>query len=176
MGVASGTITSHDDWWSVGADMAGMGASAPSDAAVWPTANLALYVPFYVPETIIIKRVFWSNGSTVSGNVDMGIYDDAGTRIASTGSTAQSGTTAPQTVALAATLTAGMYYLGLAMDNISGRITRATGGTGGIGILVATGMVQEASAFPLPNPATFAALTTNYMPLFGVMLRSGTVI
>ena len=150
--------------------MESYGFNAWSDSAIWPTANLALFIPLYLPESITTTKLFWGNGDVVSGNVDMGIYQTSGTRLASTGSTAQAGTSGPQSVALATTLPTGTYYLALAMNNITGRMTRSTGVN--VGLARAAGMMEQASAFPLPAAATFATLTTNYVPSLGLVLRS----
>jgi hypothetical protein len=52
------------------------------------------------------------NGATASGNMDVGIYDYAGTRLVSSGSTAQSGTSAFQDFDITDTLLGpGIFYL-----------------------------------------------------------------
>lgn len=136
--------------------------------AVWPTANKALYVPFSVQSPITVTQFFWENGGTLSGNVDVGIYDLGGKRLVSSGSVAQSGTSVIQSVDTTdLLLQAGAYYLAMAMDNGTGQIGRwspsAAYGR-------ALGLAEQATAFPLPATATFAALTVGAIPgVFGTL-------
>ena len=62
------------------------------------TPNLAVFVPFWVPEPVVITKMGWGNGTAVAGNIDVGISDESGNRLVSAGSTAQSGTSALQVV------------------------------------------------------------------------------
>jgi hypothetical protein len=141
-------------------------SGAPATLA-YPAANLAIYVPFYLTVPIIFKTAGWHNGSVVSGNIDVAIYGAKGTRIVSTGSTAQSGTTTSQQVTLASPiqLGAGLYFLAIAVDNTTTQLFAM--GFGGLGFCQGSGMFQQASAFPLPATATFAIPTQDYLPKFG---------
>lgn len=135
-----------------------------SASFTWPTSNLAIFFPFEIYEPITIAKLTVLNGSAVSGNIDAGIYDAMGNRLVSIGSTAQSGTTAIQTFDVTDTLLVpGLYYLALALDNTTGTV----GGYSGLiaGDMQAAGCFQQASAFPLPNPATFAAFAQTVLPL-----------
>lgn len=135
-------------------------------SAVWPTANLAFYVPILVRDITTIFGYWWYNGATVSGNVDCGIYDFTHTQLGHTGSTVQAGTSTVQSVAAGASFSIqpGLYYLALAMDNVTGTMFRS----GTLGTLAprVTGVAQQATAFPLPASATFQAAGNN-IPLFG---------
>src|SRR5689334_23396390 len=73
-------------------------------SAVWPTANLAIYCPFRIGTSRLARKLYWVNGAAVSGNVDCGIYDVAGRKLVSAGSTAQTGTTAVQSVDITDTM------------------------------------------------------------------------
>jgi hypothetical protein len=86
-------------------------SGAVAATAAWPTANLAVYVPVRIPTACVVKKLALSNGSAVTGNFDIGIYNAAGSRLVSTGSTAQSGTATEQVVGVTDTaLSAGLYY------------------------------------------------------------------
>lgn len=145
----------------------GAGASA-----VWPAANRAIYVPFYLVERMTATKMFVSNGAAVSGNIDLGIYNAAGTRLVSSGSTAQSGTATAQVVDITDTvLEPGTYYMALAIDNTTATTLR----NGGAAILLkGMAFAQQASAFPLPATATLAAVASAYTPFFGVSFRTVT--
>lgn len=152
---------------SLGREMNAMGLGI--SAAAWPTANKAIYVPFSVYETITVRKMFWENGGSVSGNVDVGIYDINWVRLVSSGSTAQAGTSAIQEVNITdTTLASGIYYLAMAMDNNTGQIGR-WGPTAAIGR--GLGVSEEASAFPLPSTATLSALASGYLPGVFATLR-----
>ena len=56
--------------------------------AAYPAANVAIFVPMEILQRAIVYEVFWETGSAPTGNIDIGIYDRAGTRLASLGSTA----------------------------------------------------------------------------------------
>lgn len=134
-------------------------------SAVWPAANRALFYPFSVSEAALAVRLYCVNGSAVSGNVDLGIYDAAGTRLTSTGSTAQAGINLIQSIDCTDVwlLPHTIYYAAMAMDNVTGTTIRWSGAAArGIG------MFQQSTAFALPATATFARDASNYVPAFGV--------
>lgn len=146
-------------------------ASARLAAAVNPaatlTANRAYYWPFIVHNSISIDRLFVSNGTTVSGNIDLGIYNYSGTtKLVSTGSTAQSGTSQWQVVSVTATpLLPGGYFFGFAIDNATGTVERWN--YGDEQLLCMVGAYSENSAFPLPSSMTPAITTNIYLPFTG---------
>jgi len=142
---------------------------ATSAAYVWPVANQACYVPVSIPFYFPVKHVWWANGSVVTANMDFGIYTLDGTRLYSTGSTAQSGASAVQRVAPATPflLTPGSYYFALACSlataaNAFG-ISTVTTNEGRL-----TGCLQQATALPLPAAATFAQWASTGLPFCGI--------
>jgi len=129
----------------------------------WPTANLALYVPVLVTETFQAIQLAANNGATVSGNLDLGIYDHSGNRLVSTGSTAQAGTTTLQIISIASTqLLPGRYYLAQVLDNVTG--THRGPSATSVQDWRAMGCYQQAAAFPLPAAAVFAQFTGARIP------------
>lgn len=145
-------------------------SSGGATGLAWPAANRALFVPFSVPAPVIAKKLWWFNGATVTGSVDMGIYDLAGVRLVSTGATGQSGSSAVQIADITDTaLQPGVYYLAMAMDSTSTAVRYSTASTQW---MQACGMKQMASAYTLPDPVTYADIATNYLPLMGVQLRT----
>lgn len=136
-----------------------------SASAVWPAANRAIFVPFYLPSTMPVTQLFSFNGSAVSGNIDVGIYDIAGVKRVSAGSTAQSGTSTIQTFSVSAELSQGTYYLAQALDNGTGTTVRATFANNSF--TTSFGLQQMAAAFPLPATATFADRTDAICPIIG---------
>lgn len=140
------------------------GMPAASTSGAWPTANTALFMPMLVPRPFIFKQVGLFNGATVSGNVDMGIYDPAGIRLVSSGSVAQAGTNVTQTIDITDTpVNPGLYYLAIALNNGTGTTFRWTAVTN---VWRAAGILAMASAFNLPATATYSAsLPAPYMPI-----------
>jgi hypothetical protein len=132
----------------------------------WGTANTAVYVPMYLPWPYNVRRLFWTNGSTVAGNSDIGIYSIGGGRIYSSGSTPNAGSvTAPQYVAADVLLGPGAYFLAWTNDGTSNR-TFGSAPTASLGRVA--GLYQQATALPLPALATFAAYAAVGFPFIGI--------
>lgn len=151
-------------------ELTSIGASSFA-SAVWPTANTAFFIPTFVAEQVLVTQLFSQNGSAVSGNIDVGIYTMDGTRIVSSGSTAHASGNANQLFNITDTLLGpGVFYLALALDNVTGAITRYLMPTSvPSGVL---GVCEMATAFPLPAMATLVTTATNYVPGFGYTTRS----
>lgn len=134
-------------------------------------ANLAVYIPFQLPYPYQVARLWWINGNTVTTtNVDMGIYTADGTRLYSTGSTTQTPASQPQYAAVSGHLVLDArtpYYLAWTCDNTTARSFSMNISTAAIGR--GAGLLEQASALPLPATATFAAFTTQvFAPVCGV--------
>lgn len=148
-----------------------LGVGQFNTSTAWPTASKAIYIPFTVsvPTTIIGGGTY--NGSAVSGNFDVGIYDDQQNQLVHSGSTAQSGTSAWQVVTLTSTtLDPGIYYMALALDNTTGTVLGYTNTFTSMNR--AFGIYQQTSAFVLPNPAVFAVNATGFIPIVALTTRT----
>jgi hypothetical protein len=149
----------------------GLLAGAPGASTAWPVANTALFIPFRIARSIKFSLLFTYNGSTVSGNVDVGVYSADGTRIVSAGSTAHATTSGIQKFTVASTqIDSGLFYFGVALDNTTGTFTQVT--VSQVPMLNFFGVAQMASAFPLPATATFASNTSTAVPTMGLSTRS----
>lgn len=165
------SVSSLGRWSPMVATLAGRAIQGGSIS--FSVANRAYYHPIYLPFGCIVTQLWWINGTTGGGNVDCGVYSRAGDRLVSTGSTAQSGTNALQIVNVTDTiLDIGWYYLAVACD--SGSATAFGGAQILTGHNSVLGMAQEASAFPLPATATFAAPST--ARLFMVGFTNGRIV
>jgi hypothetical protein len=152
---------------SLGVSLYATGQGAPASNN-FVTANLAVFIPFYVPEPMVCTKLFWGNGAAVAGNLDAGIYDTAGTRLVSTGTTAQSGTTRAQVVDTTdTTIGRGTYYLAFASDT-SGVTQKVIAVLPSAGIPQSLGLLQMAAAFVLPSSATYAKYASAFVPFVGV--------
>lgn len=118
------------------------GSSQPLNAA-----NDAYFYPFTLSEPFTVVKAGWINGATVNGNVDIGVYSENGTKIWSSGSTAQSGTSAGQAVTPTAfTLPPGKYYMAISSDSATATFLAMSGGE----VARAMGILIQ-SVFPLPS-------------------------
>lgn len=144
-------------------------------SATGPAANQAIYVPFIVPTPSTFTRGWWWNGSvaTNAGNVSVGIYDESGARLATTGAVAASGNSVIQSAAFTASveLVAGTYYMAILFSASAVNSTTAFGASASHGR--ACGLYTQATgASPLPATATFAAWSSQVLPYFGIAQTS----
>jgi hypothetical protein len=146
-------------------------AAFPS-SGLWPAANLAIFVPLTLPFAYPVKRVWWANGSPAGHNVDLGIYNIDGTRLFSTGLTAQSGASSVQYVTPSPDfiLSPGRYFLALAYDSTAGQIIRVSTAT--VTNWRMAGFLQANTSMPLPASvsASWIAFAQTYVPVFGLTL------
>lgn len=144
---------------------------APTLGVITWVANQAIYMPVAIPWHYPVKRVFWYNGSTVTTtNVDFGIYTPGGGRVYSTGSTAMGTASEIQYVSVATPfiLAPGAYYFAWTCSNTT---ARANGWTiTNQQQMQMLGCLTQATALPLPNPATFASYgaTPLGIPMCGI--------
>lgn len=145
------------------------GISVASTA--YPAANLALYVPFCIGAPMNIKAVYWGNGTTAGGNIDVGIYNEDATKIVSLGSTARgTASSTITTTSLADTIIgAGRYYMAFLLDSTANMQAFAPAA----GLCESMGILEQAvGAATLPSPATFAVTTRAYIPSFGLYAQT----
>ncbi len=136
-------------------------------SATFPVANKALFIPFTLSKSIVAVKLFSVNGATVSGNIDVGVYDHTGTRLVSAGSTLQAGTNDLQLFDIADTqIGPGLFYLAVAMDDVLGTLFFSPG------VAPRTEMAEMAAAFALPATATLVSVTTGSIPLIGLTTRA----
>lgn len=140
------------------------GGISPASAA-FPASNDAIFIPFTSDQAVTIKRLYTINGSTASGNIDVGVYTQDGAKIVSSGSIAQAGTSAPQFFDVTDfILGPGLYFWAVAMNNTTGTLFRSSLA---VRYSQAIGIRKQATAFALPASATFATVTAAYLPFIG---------
>jgi hypothetical protein len=121
-------------------------------AAAMTAANDAIWVPFVLPKRLTVSRVRIGEVAVSSGNIDVGIYDAAGTapnaRLVSSGSVACPAAGAQKDVTVAATaIGPGLYFLALAANNTTAQFRRYFD----IGV---AGVYRGTGQFPLPATAS----------------------
>lgn len=145
-----------------------MDNSVGGTSAVWPGTNSAYLVPFAMRSPYLVRRVWWANGSgTITGNVDVGIYTLSGTLLVSSGATAQANASVIQSVALGTPflLGPGSYYMAMSSSSATATFFHFAPSTISLQQL---GVAQAGTANPLPATVTFATITSNHLPLFGI--------
>jgi hypothetical protein len=148
------------------------GTALATFASAALTANRAYLVPFHLEEPILVTKLFSANGATNVGNIDVGIYSDSFVRITSSGSTAQAGVNTLQVFNVTDVIIGpGDFYLAIAASGA------ATVFQANLGVPTANrvGMLQMASAFPLPATITPATVSAGTCPIIG-LLQGGTAI
>lgn len=139
-------------------------------SATYPAADRALFYPVRLSQPVLVKVLYWVNGATVAGNVDVGIYDEAGTRLLSTGSTAQATVSVLQQVNVTDTLIGpGLFYLAIAASLATATFLSQNAAAD---TMLQAGVAQMATAMPLPATATLEKMVSVYKPLFGASLRA----
>ena len=135
-------------------------------AAAWPVANLAIFVPFRIEASVtgIIRLMAATGGLGNSGNIDLGIYDSAGVKIITTGSTVQAASFQIVTIASTNLTGPGLFYMAMALDNAVGTNHRETSSAQNFQLC---GLAEQTTAFPLPATATLASAANNYFPAIG---------
>lgn len=153
-------------------NQAALTITVPTSTQITSSANLAIYFPVIVEAPLLVRKIWTHNGTSVSGNIDLGIYTAGGAKLYSTGSTAQSGTSAVQSVTLGTPffLVPDLYYLAIAADNTTATVFGTPHSNEDLRRM---GLFTQATAFPLPATATFASNTLAIKaPLVGITNRT----
>lgn len=132
--------------------------------------NQGIFVPVIVPTTFPLNAIFML-GQDADGNMDMGVYDTSGTRIVSTGSTANANSVVSPSIS-SSSLSPGQYYLAWSSDN---NTTQDVNGLGAVSLYVcfAMGVKVASSAFPLPASVSLTDPSVNTeLPFIGISKRT----
>jgi hypothetical protein len=136
----------------------GMGAHV-AGAAAWGVANRAIYAPviLQVAPVTVYKMAFLVGAQ--AGNYDIGIYDQQGKRLVSTGSTVVPAAGIAIVDITDTTLaTPGIYYLALVCSTVT-TLTIYRSAPGDVALRLTGMKTQDIGATTLPDPWT--AVTTN---------------
>lgn len=139
----------------------------PSLAVAAPAANTAYLSLVRVSRAITVSKIVVEIGGA-SGNIDVGIYTSADEstfdRVASSGTTAQAGTNALQTISLTAayTLVPGVnYWFACAADNAVGTVLRTSAAAANaVAISAGNKAIAKATSFVLPTSLAAMSSTT----------------
>lgn len=135
------------------------------------SSNIVLY-SVVVTEPYRVLRFWWQNGSTLNGNVEVAVFTENGTRIATTGSTAQSGANVMQQVSADFTLGAGRYWIGMASNSSTATFAgRTGGGLTALGARDGSGLamhVTVGTAIPMPSSIVIGSNLGFTIPSYGI--------
>jgi len=135
-----------------------------------PGANQINLYAFTVPRTVRVSKGYIDINSG-SGNVDIGIYDDEGNRLASSGTTAMSAGPGAQAINFTASVLLNpgrKYYAAIVVDNevasLHGMLQTGTGNQSAGTLSIAT---RVNATYPLPSSLTIAGAgsATKLFPL-----------
>jgi len=121
-----------------------------------PVATEVYICELFVPCNVKVTGLAIMNGSAVSGNVKVGLANSSGTVIASSASTAQSGTDAYQRIAFTNQVTLvgpATYYSLVFVDNTTARLNAHT--FGDFGASKQTGQTYATGFTTITPPTTF---------------------
>ena len=121
---------------------------------------------------LVIVKLFILNGATVNAanNIDLGIYSEDGTRLVSSGSTAQGSANTLQEFDITDTLIGpGKFYLAQACDTTAATFWQFP--LNAVWHAKAVGIKEQATAFALPASATFATFARSWIPAIGATTR-----
>ena len=138
---------------------------------VWPSANLAIYVPIAVPSRVVVRKLWFGSFTTGTGNVDMALYDAAGVAVVTATNAAKVAAQQEQVFDVTdTTVGPGLYYIGLSSDSATDTFYRVVHLAP---LPAAYGVLTEASAYPLPSTATWTVDNTlAVVPVMGMLLEA----
>jgi len=137
-------------------------------AAAYPLANLALYIPFSVSQTLTAYEGWVITGTVAGGNFDIGVYSAAGSRLTSSGATARTASAVVNTTTMTdlVLLPNTRYYMAFAADATSNYMST----TNVAGLNEAMGILESTTSYVLPTTPTMSRTTRAYVPQFGLNL------
>jgi hypothetical protein len=141
-------------------------------SSTWPTANAAIIVPCNLPVGGTAQKVWWHNGATASGTVDVALYNRRTlTKVAGpAAAVTQAGINAVQSSDITdVAVGPGPYFLAMSASATTTTVFResisADDGR-------AMGCYIMTTAHALPTTLTLAAFNVATMPLFGVQFTA----
>lgn len=155
----------------LGVEYAALATAAPASTA-WGTINLVRAYPFVLPEPLRVLKLWLYKGATVTGNCDVGVYTEDGTRLVSAGTTAvaATGSILQEFDVTDTQLGRGRYYCAALMSLTT---TTAFANTLVVSQGKLLGWLDGGSGnAALPATITWAVASSAVQPLFGLAGRT----
>lgn len=157
------SVGRFNSFWAVAA----YSVEADFTSAGWPANNQAIYVPIAMPARFTIARFLVANGAVASGTFDIGIFNNAGVKLHSTGSTSQVGTSQVQYVGVTdQSFPPGNYFLGIVLSVTTGRVSFSNLGGTPDGEMCGS-LLEVLGSAVLPTTMTPSARVRADYPCFG---------
>ena len=147
-------------------------------AALNPTADLAYYIPFSLFTEILVTKLWSKNGGVaVAGNIDMRLYNIDGVAQTPSVQVAQAAVTFQEFDIADVLIAPGLFYIGIVLSDAAvALIVRGTMFANGAPAITGMQQQQLGVGAALPDVATFAPITGNFIPLCGLIVGPRTVI
>lgn len=148
-------------------------ASVAPVSTAWPATNLAIFVPILLPTPVKVYKMIVGAGATAAGNFDVGIYDASGNQLVHSGATAKGASTEHVLDVTDTVVGPGIVYLAMAADGTNNYMMFTPSGTAPVPLQKTrlVGVLNMATAYTLPSPATFAAATNVAIPAIAALTR-----
>jgi len=145
----------------------------PPSSVAYPLANLALYVPFSVSETVTVYEGWVVTATLAAGNFDIGVYSAAGSRLTSSGATAKPASDVANTTTMTNLVLNPntRYYMAFAADGTNNYMAH----NAVAGLCEAMGMLESTTSYVLPSSPTLSRTSRAYIPHFGLNLYTVAV-
>jgi hypothetical protein len=150
---AGGFLASPRNVWGCGVSYNG---ATSAFSAQTPVATEVYITEVFIPSNVTVTGVTMFNSGTISGNVKVGLANSSGVNVATSASTAQSGTTTIQLVPFTGTYAAvgpATYYIETFFDNNTTRPWAIT--LGSCGASKQTGQTFATGFTTVTPPTTF---------------------
>lgn len=137
-------------------------ATALDTTQPWPLAKQVIYMPFVTNRPFTVRTIGWQNGTSPTGNIEVGIYSDTGVRLGTSTSTAAGTSAALQKVNPTAFTLPGSsrFYFAVTCSAITYTLDTVTG-THGAGTYGMLGFMTETTvSFGLTDPWGAVAVLT----------------
>ena len=154
---------------SMGVVLPSLLVAAPNGGTNWAEVNRVIYVPLLLTHPFSLVRFWWANGTTLSGQIEVGLYSASGTRLATTGSIGggvAAGTQSAAPTAGTIVLAPGFYRLAVTVNQINRRLLKFSSTVQNFRKL---NVYEELTGgFGLPATATLGTNLSAWVPVFGI--------
>jgi hypothetical protein len=161
-------ITSFGPWNDQVAFAIGFQGTVGTTDQAWRANKRVRYIPFSLYDWYYAAKLAVMNGSSISGNIDLGIMDGAGSRVYHSGSTGHSGASIPQVVSPAMWLPPGGYYFAITMDNTTATIKGYSAANGTTPTKEAGLLEETTGSFGIPTSMTPGAVANAEIPWMSI--------
>jgi len=130
---------------------------------------MVVYVPLIIRDRVTVSKLWVACGESGAGSLDIGLFTASGVQLASSGSqTKPAGPAEYVHDVTDVVIDRGIYYFALVSTTTNSFYQFVLNAP----VLTAAGVLQQASTWPLPSSATFAANTRTYSPVGGILTNT----